>query len=375
MENEYYWDDPVEAEASSLSSRRRTFRVLAMAVAIASIFSVVRATMAANVSLGSGAIEFGQGVSVQAACAGNTVLTLTPGTSFQNSAGSGDFKIASISISNIPAGCNNKDFKIKVYDSATATGLPIYDTSTSELWIHADGSTYRGISPGDGYSVTSTSGKFVATFNFPASSTSAAKTFTLESSEFKPNYKVGDIGPGGGLVFYYNPTGIVVNGHFIHYMEMAPKTWNGGSLDPQLPWAVVGNQSSAVTTSTTMGSGYANTVAIVNQGNGITTAAGAVRAYSANGKSDWFLPSDVEAEQVCKFLYAEAWVNDSLACAGTGTLNTNVPANYQYSSTAYWLSTQYSATLANEFYMSLTNVVSMSKANSYYVRPIRAFYN
>ena len=373
MEEERYWDDP--EEFSDAPTQRRGMKAIALALAVTSLFTFVRTTMAGNVSLGSDKLEFGQGVAIQAACSGNTVLTLAPGSTFVNVSNAGSYKLASISLSNIPAGCNGKDFKIQAYDSQTTIALPLYDTTTSALWIHSDGGTFRGIFPGDGYSVTSTSGKFVATFTLPASLSSNTISFTVESSQFVPNYKVGDIGPGGGLIFYYNPTGTVINGHFVHYMEMAPNTWSGGSADPQKLWATASNQNSSVTNTDAFGAGYANTIAIVNQGNGVTTAAGAVRAYTANGKSDWFLPTGQEAVQWCKYMYGQAWVSDATGCTNTGTLNTGIPANFQAVSNAYWTSSQYSASQANEIYMGNTLVVTQNKSSSYYVRPIRAFYN
>ncbi len=43
---------------------------------------------------------------------------------------------------------------------------------------------------------------------------------------------IGDTGPGGGKVFYVNPT----NTPGSNYMEAPPNTWSGGSEDPSLAW-------------------------------------------------------------------------------------------------------------------------------------------
>ena len=86
--------------------------------------TVMGSTLAANISLGtSGSIEFGQGVLQTTACSGTTALTMTPKASFVNSAGGGAFYFKSITVSNIPLGCQGSDFRINAYDSSTAVAL------------------------------------------------------------------------------------------------------------------------------------------------------------------------------------------------------------------------------------------------------------
>ena len=49
--------------------------------------------------------------------------------------------------------------------------------------------------------------------------------------------EVGDIGPGGGIVFYVTATPFTSDascGSNCLYLEMAPKNWYGGSSDPGL---------------------------------------------------------------------------------------------------------------------------------------------
>ena len=50
---------------------------------------------------------------------------------------------------------------------------------------------------------------------------------------------IGDTGPGGGKVFYYSAAGFKCSPDFTsncNYLEVAPKTWYGGSADPSLRW-------------------------------------------------------------------------------------------------------------------------------------------
>jgi hypothetical protein len=98
-------------------------------------------------------------------------------------------------------------------------------------------------------------------------------------------YRIGDRGPGGGIVFYdagsQQPWG--------RYLEAAPAGWNGGGSDPQIYWCA----SWAVRpTSTLIGTGGTNT-----QPNALECSSGAIvtaRAYSGGGLTDWFLPSKDE---------------------------------------------------------------------------------
>ena len=105
---------------------------------------------------------------------------------------------------------------------------------------------------------------------------------------------IGDIGPGGGVVFYdagsTQPWG--------RYMEAAPAGWNGGGADPK---AMTCNKASVVITaaeSESIGSGLANTKAIV----AMCASGAAVLAatYTGGGKTDWFLPSKAEMDELFK---------------------------------------------------------------------------
>ncbi|MEI8080270.1 MAG: fibronectin type III domain-containing protein [Actinomycetes bacterium] len=96
---------------------------------------------------------------------------------------------------------------------------------------------------------------------------------------------VGDIGPGGGIVFYVAPS----LQPWGRYLEAAPKTWNGGKEDPSMIWC---DASTDVSTKTDIGSGAANTdhlVAACTLG-----AAVDIHAYKGGGKHDWYLPSKDE---------------------------------------------------------------------------------
>ncbi len=96
-------------------------------------------------------------------------------------------------------------------------------------------------------------------------------------------YIIGDTGPSGvGKVFY-------VTDDRLHGLEAAPMQWNGGIADPEVTWsdvtgALVGG------TMQTMGTGFANSNAIIAQFGHTASAAKMCRDYNGGGKDDWFLP-------------------------------------------------------------------------------------
>ena len=195
---------------------------------------------------------------------------------------------------------------------------------------------------------------------------------------------VGDTGPGGGKVFYVHASGTFNCGvaftSTCKYLEVAPSGWNTGA-DPTKLWAVVAHQSSDITTITNnssaynnalgIGLGYKNSVAIVDQGNGTTTAAGAARAYAGGSKSDWYLPTTAELNLLCQ--WARNVVQSvTTACTG-GSLNTGTGASGGFSSYYYWSSSEHAATVA--FFQDFSNGSQSTpyKFNQTHVRPVRAF--
>jgi len=115
---------------------------------------------------------------------------------------------------------------------------------------------------------------------------------------------IGDIGPGGGIIFYVASTPFACGPSLnltCRYLEAAPNGWNGGA-DPQRSWADDGNAFTRVSgIEQSIGMGYSNTRAIVAQGNP-TSAAALADAYTVTVGSttvdDWYLPSNKELEQL-----------------------------------------------------------------------------
>jgi hypothetical protein len=58
-----------------------------------------------------------------------------------------------------------------------------------------------------------------------------------------------------------------------------------------------------------------------------TYAAGLAWAYTNNGKSDWYLPSYNEINELCKYARTQTTGNTATGCANTGTLRTGFSAS------------------------------------------------
>jgi hypothetical protein len=127
---EYYSDD-VYGESRQPKSRKVLSLKLALLTLISAVgYSLVGNTFAANVQLGSGRLEFGQGVLTSTSCDSSVVVT--PYATFANASGTAaKYKLTDIQLSGISTNCYGKDFVIKVYDSATATPLDIYQAGGS----------------------------------------------------------------------------------------------------------------------------------------------------------------------------------------------------------------------------------------------------
>lgn len=219
-------------------------------------------------------------------------------------------------------------------------------------------------------------------------------------------YTVGQTGPGGGIIFYVSVDGFNCGTGFTntgsptaglcHYLEAAPADWSSPGVateDANFLWAVSANDSLDVdgvtgggggiaiinenpssnpnNSNTGIGLGYRNTIAIVDQGNDSTTAAGAARAYAGGSKNDWYLPTTAELNQLCKWQGGLVWNSDATICTG-GTRNSGSGAS-GFKASIYWSSSEYNGIYA--WTQSFTSLYQDGdrKFVSYPIRPIRAF--
>ena len=153
-----------------------------LAVAGFAAIAVLGSTLAANISLNSGTLEFGQGVAVTSACDSDGI-TATPKAVFSNVTGGGSFNFASVSFSGIAAGCANKLFTLNAYGDTSATPLNIatvgatsYSVATFMFSATLPGSSY--ISTGSYTTTTAEIG-----FRGTQATSGAVYKITLQSSD------------------------------------------------------------------------------------------------------------------------------------------------------------------------------------------------
>ena len=238
---------------------------------------------------------------------------------------------------------------------------------------------------GTTYTITYTSvGSTVATATVTLTGTTCdGTTFTCQ---------VGDSGPGGGIVYYVSASPFTSTGSTCNttckYLEAAPTSGTNAWINPVTdgqrgaPWS--GNTTTAIGVTaqgTAIGTGYANTLAIVGQSGGGAERAGTIaRAYGGpNNLSDWFLPSKNELNQMCKWARGITGVNLTTlttVCAG-GTLNTGLGAA-GFLVRDYYSSSEKSGSYANDSAHMLHFDGSTGwrygyKSYRYAFHPVRAF--
>jgi len=227
---------------------------------------------------------------------------------------------------------------------------------------------------------TPTETKTATTYTITATNASgtASNSFRLRITG-----DIGDIGPGGGKIFYYRASGFSCGPTLTStckYLEVSPNNWNTGS-EPKRTWSQSGppNYQNAVVgdsaTATAIGWGYRNTRAIVGQGNAdsATSAAALADSYTVTVSSvaydDWYLPSTDELNQMCKWARGQAWISDATACSASGTINVDMGFVEDW----YWSSTENNSFSSQSRLFSTGGGGATNKNVSQYVRAIRAF--
>jgi hypothetical protein len=162
--------------------------------------------------------------------------------------------------------------------------------------------------------------------------------------------QVGDVGPGGGIVFYVDSK---LNS-WGRYIEVAPNGWNRGRPDPSVrPYCYEKTETLDYLpiTSPTIGDGKSNTDRLIKVcPNG---AAATARAYQGGGQKNWSLPSKEEFEE---FYYEAPGL----------LLNEGNPW--------YWTSTNDEYGRNYAFYEPREKFDgSFSRTNDAHVRPVRHF--
>jgi len=270
--------------------------------------------------------------------------------------------------------------------ASAGTGTKTYSSSTTSVCtIDSSTGVVAFVSVG-----TCTIGASIAADSSYITATASAVSFSVV-------YEVGDTGAGGGVVFYvqasggtFTSTGSACNTAGVggistcKYLEAAPSGWivalqtpvqtncitaGTSTVDPRCAWS--GNTNAAIGATargTAIGSGYANTTAIINLSNTAGKAATVTRAYQGGSKTDWFLPSRDELNELCKYAANTGQASGSdTVCTGRGAATER-----GFSTDIYWSSSETEPLKAwgQYFWDGVQN--NTSKHGGYYVRPVRA---
>ena len=260
----------------------------------------------------------------------------------------GRFKLDGINFSDIDTSsshCQGKLFTVSAYLNSEATPFNTYQivqtgdsfvllSSSPGILSQADSSSftinfcnsndpYYVLMPGPGQ------------FGFCSPSASELTRVTIQTSdatcEQGGTCTVGNIGPGGGIVFYYDANGfssVAACSPNCHYLEAAPTTGNSAWVDELMNW------DSAVSSS--------------------------LSYRGPNDKNDWYLPSNVE-------LYQLGLANQIVK----GLQNCGHVWWYQY-----WSSSEYQGAYRaclDDGTGAFGGFDHSGKSNSFFVRPVRAF--
>ncbi len=198
-----------------------------------------------------------------------------------------------------------------------------------------------------------------------------------EGSNFIAEYKLGDTGPGGGVIVYVNPFGFDILtdpqnpsvAKVAHYIEVGPEDLAGGVT---VTWASrdsIFAVRNGIATYPQFGAGLFNTDFIlrtkdpvVNPGDPNSPAAKACDEYVINGLSDWYLPTQDELMEIRTYVLNnpdDPKTKDMLGkiyWSSTDTINA-WPVCIKIDSNADWRNT------GQKF----------NNTHMYYVRPVRAF--
>ena len=304
------------------------------------VFAIaISPTLAANISLNNGGpVEFGQGVTVAASC--DSEITVTPFSTFLNSEGAGDFLFTSFSVSNVSSDCEGKILSITSYKSGQSDPLDLYETTGvgifDQIQVLYLGGNFRFFSGGllsddisnfeDGFTVTMvTNGPPPSN---PLASALDVDRITIESSDAtcSEDCQLGDVGPGGGIIFYVSVTPFTAQysecQDDCHYLESAQFNWP--NPNPALTWSLD-------TTNTVEGlphnpgvndgpgKGSRNTYLMSLQPDrgDITNNAALLSlnyAASDNSAGQWYLPSHAELGEMIDWSFA----NDDILNLGRG---------------------------------------------------------
>ncbi|MBM3719459.1 MAG: hypothetical protein FJW51_02370 [Actinobacteria bacterium] len=175
-----------EGSSRAPLKQKKSFRVI-LGITVMGVFAALGSTLAANITINSGPVEFGQGLAAAAAC--DSSISVIPRSSFTNSSDTaGTFYLSGITFTNVDtttSGCRGKSFVINSYDSGTTRanyhGYGAGSESYTAVTV-AITDTFSVSSMGTNKPSISTSGTgFILTFDTPITTAGSVYKVTVES--------------------------------------------------------------------------------------------------------------------------------------------------------------------------------------------------
>ena len=167
-------------------------------------------------------------------------------------------------------------------------------------------------------------------------------------------YKVGDTGPGGGIIFFVDRFNEYPD---FTYLEAIPPSEVIAAGSGWSQWSPIDYTSTAVSGADLrkLGGGHQNTIDICAQGTNLSQpAAGVCSTIEYGGQTDWYLGSVSELSLIYNVCFFQLGINYPIA--------------------TYWSSSEYSATHAWTIEFSTSLAIGRAKGTtSYYAIPMRRF--
>ena len=247
-EEEYFHDDPVDDSPSNniFSKGRLKIKLVGLALVSALSYSLLGSTFATNISMSTGRVEFGQGITQATAC--DNSVTLTPYATFANASGaSATYKLTSIRLTDMGSGCWGKDIIINVYNSTDSTPLNLYQTggstNYSQIRVYNDSGVFNlqdsGLTSSE---ISNITGGFQVTLFNSASPASTAQA--LASNIYK--ISIESVNHDSALTLVNLPSGsmnFVDTNYGLQYTSNSAFNFGTGNFTVEA-WANITNASS-----------------------------------------------------------------------------------------------------------------------------------
>ncbi len=294
---------------------------------------------------------------IRAACPTADIAADVANKYFTSTAGAGQWFLPS------------KDELNQMYDNMVAIG----GFAASIYWSSSETSSSAGAGPSQdfgsygkqGYHAKDSTNYVRPVRAFGASSPSTTPTPAIPlTCATGGTCKMGERGPGGGIVFYDAGT----TQSWGRYLEAAPNDYKVGTDEHTgAEWGCRGTLTGA--TAEAIGTGKANTATIRAACPTADIAADVANKYftSTAGAGQWFLPSRGELNELCKYARTQTTGTSTVGCDGSGALRNGFAGDLYWSSSEDY---EYRA-----WYQVFSNGYQYfnGKPNTYYLRPIRAF--